>query len=470
MTDTRFPAHPVLLVDDERSWLRSLRLMLERSAGINNLLLCQEGSEALHILARRPVALILLDLTMPGLGGEELLGTIVQDYPDVPVIVLTGMNRIESAVRCIKLGAFDYLIKTAEEERLLRVVQHALRMSELQQENRSLRRRFMSDDVAAPEVFADIVTRDKRMRSIFQYLEAVAATSQPVLLTGESGTGKELFARALHRLGRPDGPWVAVNVAGLDDNVFADTLFGHVRGAFTGAEQARPGLVAEAQGGTLFLDEIGDLSSVSQVKLLRLLQEGEYFPLGSDRPKRLKARVVVSTNQDLAAKQADGSFRKDLFYRLRTHHVSVPPLRERPDDISLLLDHFLAEAAAEIGKRKPTPPPELPVLLGTYHFPGNVRELRAMVYDAVSVHQARKLSMESFKQAMGASHGGPATTAASAEAAAVQFSDVLPTIDQAVEMLVREALERTRGNQTIAAGLLGISRPALSKRLSRRDS
>jgi DNA-binding NtrC family response regulator len=285
-----------------------------------------------------------------------------------------------------------------------------------------------------------------------------------VLITGESGTGKELVARALHALSRPGQPLVAVNVAGLDDNVFADTLFGHARGAFTGADSPRRGMIEAAGGGTLFLDEIGDLSLASQVKLLRLLQEGEYFPLGADQPRQSRARIVVATHQDLAARQAAGSFRKDLYFRLRTHHLHLPALRERKDDIPLLLDHFLETAASELSKKKPTPPPELALLLSTCSFPGNVRELRAMVFDAVSSHQARVLSMESFRRAIGES---PTLAMGNAPARSNPFAAVadLPTLSSAVDLLIDEALRRAGGNQTIASRLLGISQPALSKRL-----
>jgi DNA-binding NtrC family response regulator len=289
----------------------------------------------------------------------------------------------------------------------------------------------------------------------------VAQSPQPLLITGESGTGKENLVRAAHGLSARKGPLISVNVAGLDDAVFADTLFGHVRGAFTGADTPRKGMVEEAHGGTLLLDEIGDLSIPSQVKLLRLIQEGEFFPLGSDQPKRLTARVIVATHQNLAAKEASGSFRRDLYYRLRTHHVHVPPLRERKEDIEPLLHHFLEEAAQALGKRKPSPPRELVQRLNAYSFPGNVRELRAMVFDAVSVHRDRMLSMDTFNKAIG-----------QAESEAVPlpvnpFSsfDRLPSFAEAAQFLVGEALKRSGGNQTLAARLLGISQPALSKRL-----
>ncbi|NJD90492.1 MAG: sigma-54-dependent Fis family transcriptional regulator [Geobacter sp.] len=464
MTNRLYPDFSVLLVDDEPAWLRSLSLTLERSAGITNIITCQESRDVMELIAREKVGLLLLDLTMPHLGGEELLEMVSEKHPEIAVIIISGLNQIDAAVRCVKQGAFDYYVKTVEEERLIGGVLRAIRMLELERENREMASRFFSRKLIHPEVFADIVTNERAMLAIFTYIEAVAKSPQPLLITGESGVGKELFARAAHRLSGCKGQLVAVNVAGLDDMVFSDTLFGHQKGAFTGADQPRRGMVEEAVDGTLFLDEIGDLSIASQVKLLRLLQEGEYFPLGSDRPKRLKARIIVATHRDLSAKVASGEFRRDLFYRLKIHHLNIPPLRDRKDDIPILLDHFLAEAAASLGKRKPTPPPELAQLLMTYHFPGNVRELRAMVYNAVSVHRDRKLSMETFLEAIGSA--AAADTGQTVDNASIFAGfERLPTFTEAAELLVTEALKRARGNQTIAARLLGISQPALSKRL-----
>ena len=466
MNEALYPSFSVLLVDDDSPWLRSLSMTLEGPGAINNLVQCTDSRQVMGILAEKKVGLILLDLTMPHLSGEDLLALITEEHPEIAVIVLSGLNQIETAVRCMGMGAFDYLVKTVEEDRLLDSVRRAIRMQELQRENREMRRRMLSDRLEHPEAFSSIVTSNKTMRAAFQYIEAVAKSTQPILITGESGVGKELIARAAHALSGCSGPLVAVNVAGLDDNVFADTLFGHVRGAYTGADQARRGMVEEAAEGTLFLDEIGDLSIPSQVKLLRLLQEGEYFPLGCDRPKRLKARVIVATHGDLTARETAGTFRRDLYYRLRTHHIHVPPLRERKVDVPLLLDHFLHEAARTLGKRKPTPPKELASLLNTYSFPGNVRELKAMVYDAVSVHRERVLSMDAFYKAIGRSEGGEPAAATSQN----PFSTMerLPTFADAAELLVGEAMTRASGNQTIAARLLGISQPALSKRLKMR--
>jgi DNA-binding NtrC family response regulator len=409
---------------------------------------------------------VLLDLNMPELHGEDLLARITAEHPDVKVIVVSGLNQLETAVRCMKLGAFDYHVKTEEEDRLIAGLLRAVRFQELQRENLEVTSRFLSGELRHPEAFAAIVTSNPTMRTLFSYVEAVARSPQPLLITGESGVGKELVAAAAHRLADAPGRLVAVNVAGLDDAVFADTLFGHVRGAFTGADQVRRGMVEEASEGTLFLDEIGDLSIPSQVKLLRFLQEGEFFPLGSDRPRRVKTRVIVATHQDLAAKERAGTFRRDLYYRLRTHRVRVPPLRERKEDLPLLLEHFLGEAAAQLGKKKPTPPRQLSQLLATHDFPGNVRELKAMVFDAVSVHQGRVLSMEVFREAIGRQGGEPAAGEAAAEERnPFTAMEHLPVLGEALRYLIDEAMARAGGNQTLAARLIGLTQSALSKRL-----
>jgi len=463
MTETLVPHFTILLVDDEPAWLRSVSLTLAR-AGINNILTCSDSREVPGILAHGEVKLVLLDLTMPHLTGEALLTQIAERHPELLTIVVSGMNQIETAVRCMKLGAFDYFVKTAEEDRLVTGMLRAIRMLELEGENRAISDRILSSELRHPEAFVNIVTGDRAMLGIFSYIEAVAGSRQPLLISGESGVGKEQIAQAAHALSGNSGPLIAVNVAGLDDTVFADTLFGHVRGAYTGAEQARHGMIEEASDGTLFLDEIGDLSNPSQVKLLRLLQEGEYFPLGSDRPKRLKARIIVATHRDLRSKEEAGEFRRDLYYRLRTHQILLPPLRERASDIPLLLDFFLGEAAISLGKKKPTPPKELAQLLATYSFPGNIRELKSMVYDAVSVHRERILSLDTFIKAIGPA-GAKGPVAVAPDRNIFTGIERLPTFSEAAELLVTEAMSRSGGNQTIAARLLCISQPALSKRL-----
>jgi DNA-binding NtrC family response regulator len=265
-------------------------------------------------------------------------------------------------------------------------------------------------------------------------------------------------------------------VAGLDDNVFSDTLFGHAKGAFTGAESERQGLIQRASGGTLFLDEIGDLSPASQVKLLRLLQENEYFPLGRDDTRRADARIVASTNADLWELQKSGKFRKDLNFRLATHRIYVPPLRERLDDLPLLVAHFLEQTASELNKKIPSTPDGLVPLLRRHPFPGNVRELQTLIFDAVSRHKNGVLSLEVFAARI-RRHGdslGPAPaeeeSGPAQELEELIFPRNLPTIRQATDLLVAEAMKRADGNQTAAAGMLGISQQALSKRLKKTDA
>jgi DNA-binding NtrC family response regulator len=256
--------------------------------------------------------------------------------------------------------------------------------------------------------------------------------------------------------------------------MFSDTLFGHTRGAFTGAERPRDGLIASAGAGTIFLDEIGDLAMASQVKLLRLLQDGSFYPLGADRPRQSRARVVAATNAEVLPAVAAGRFRKDLYYRLRTHHVHLPPLRERHGDIPMLVDHFVESAARQLGKATPVVPGALHQLLRTYSFPGNVRELEALVFDAVARHQGVTLSLASFRETLSDSiqlptgAEEPGLGAAAAPRPGGSFPDRLPTLREAEEQLIAEALDRADGNQGVAAGLLGLSRQALSKRLSRR--
>jgi DNA-binding NtrC family response regulator len=421
------------------------------------------------LLAEEKPGLMLLDLTMPGLSGEEILERVQPEYPDLPIIIITGVNDLDTAVQCMRSGAHDYLVKPVEETRLMTSVRRALELRDLRSEMNALRRHMLSDELQHPEAFEHIVTCNRHMKSLFMYAETIAPSSHPVLITGETGVGKELFAKSIADLSGRRGEFVTVNAAGLDDQLFADTLFGHARGAYTGADAARPGLVEKAAHGTLFLDEIGDLSMAGQVKLLRLLQEHEYFPLGSDLVKTSTARVIVATQVDLDARMSDGRFRKDLFYRLQVHHIHVPPLRERLDDLSLLTDHFLAKAAASLEKPKPSIPRELLTLLAAYDYPGNVRELETMMLDAVSRHQSHVMSLDVFKQHM-ATHGGVKESEASFIDTLEQlYADlrVLPSVEHARAALVKEALSRSDGNQSVAARLLGLSQQSLNRWLKK---
>jgi len=467
--ESLYPDLPVLVVDDEIQAVQSCELML-LSGGIDNILSCREAVKVQEILPARDISVILLDLSMPQVSGIDLLKTICEDYPHIPVIVITGMNEVAMAVECMKIGAFDYMVKPVEKSRMISGVKRAIEMRELRNEYNILTRTILTDKFEHPEIFAEIVTSHPKMRSIFQYIEVIAKTLKPALITGETGVGKELIAKTIHLLSDRKGEYVTVNVAGVDDSVFSDTLFGHVRGAFTDADKSRSGLVEKASGGTLFLDEIGDLNPVSQVKLLRLLQEREYFPIGADVPKLSDARIITSSNQDLRILQKSGVFRNDLYYRLRTHHIHVPSLRERLSDLPLLVDHFLEKASQALGKKKPTPPRELITLLSTYHFPGNVRELESMIYDAVSNHISGQLSLKLFKKHILKDHSMkiPSDQILSANIENLFTTrETLPTLKEASQILISEALKRANGNQSIAAQLLGITQSALNKRLKR---
>ena len=457
---------PILLVDDEPALLRSARLIL-RAAGFNQVLTLDDSRQVLPLLERQDISLLVLDLTMPHLHGQELLQQITAEYPQIPVIIVTATNELDSAVQCMRQGAQDYLVKPVEKSRFIAAVARAMELYTLRQEVQSLKEHLLGGKLRRPEAFAAIITQNKAMTAIFQYVDAIAISPQPVLISGATGTGKELIARAIHTISGRAGEFVAVNAGGLDDQVFSDTLFGHKKGAFTGAQQGREGLIATAAGGTLLLDEIGDLSLASQIKLLRLLQDGTYYPLGSDQPRRAEVRVVVATHRDLQTLAARGEFRKDLFYRLRAHHIHLPPLSERKDDLPLLFEHFLAKAATELGKPKPTAPLEALNRLGNYHFPGNIRELELMVFDAVARHQSGTLSLHAGLEDEADSAVAPAPSAHMPMALDQLCSDRLPTLKEAEQYLIGQALQRANGNQGIAASMLGLTRQALNKRLVR---
>ncbi len=472
-----YPSLPVLMVDDNDNWLNSFEMKLSMQ-GINNIISVSDGREVLPLLKHRGISVLLLDLGLPGVSGWEILERVTVEYPEVPVVIITGNDETANAVSCVKTGAYDYFVKGAfDDEKMALAVQRAVELREIKNENRNLKGFFLSDRTDLPEAFSGIITADKKMRAVLQYAAAVAPSSNPVLITGETGVGKELIARALHDLSRRRGRFVAVNVAGLDDNVFTDTLFGHLKGAFTDAAVSREGLVVKAVGGTLLLDEIGDISPQAQLKLLRILQEREFFPLGADIPRKTDARVVATTQSTPAEILASGRFRKDLFYRLSTHHVHIPPLRERPEDVPLLFNHFLQEAARSMDKQPPLVSESFYSLLSAMEFPGNVRELRSMVHDAVVNHRSGPLSISTFKKRgvkinhrvvkQRATGDGVCGIQNPPEETETVFSlvDPLPTIKESARQLVMEALKRSRGNRGAASRMLGITPQALSWRL-----
>lgn len=458
-----YPGFPVLTVDDEFNVCKSIQLTL-KSAGISNVLFHNDSTNVIQLLREKNVGIVLLDLLMPNTTGETLLEEIVHEIPEIPVIIITGVNDIGTAVGCMKKGAFDYLVKPLEAERLVSTVRRAIDIYELRRENILIKENILKCNTKENPAFSEIVTDNEEMKALLRYTAAISPSLQPVLITGETGVGKELFAKSIHRLSGREGEFVPVNMAGIDSNAFSDTLFGHVKGAYTGALNFREGMVRKAEGGTLFLDEIGDMDLQSQVKLLRLLQEREYNPLGSDDIKSADIRVVAATNCDLKLLASEGTFRKDLYYRLHMHQIEIPPLRKRLDDIKLLFDYYLKEAYESLGKDIPSYSPEIIGVLKTYSYPGNIRELKMMIYDIAATHGSKMLTLKNFEPFVGQSLPEPLPAEATTE---IIYPEKLPSLEDANISIIKEAMARADGNQTLAARLLGVSQQTLNYRLKK---
>jgi len=453
----------ILIVDDEPQFLRSAQLAL-RMAGHAEVDTCAHGTEALEILRRGGHGIVFLDLQLPGKTGLEILEAVSQEQPEMSVCMVTAMSDIPTAVECMRRGAADYLVKPVSDEQYLGSLRRILDTRHLRREAASLKRGLLSESTDLPEAFGQILTASARMLKVFRYVEAIAPSRLPVLVTGETGTGKEAMAKAIHDLSGRKGPFVVLNAAGVDDHLFSDTLFGHMRGAFTGADRERKGLVEEAFGGTLFLDEIGDLRPESQVKLLRLLQEGTFHPLGSDRAKTSDVRVVAATHRDLSQAKREGSFRADLYYRLQPHEVRLPALRERPEDLPVLVRAFVAEACEQFGKSPVQLPTELWTLLSNHGWPGNVRELKGLVFDAVGRSQGTVLSLQPIKERLAQGREERQDLPDRGFAVEIAFPEILPSMKEMEDLLVAEALRRTKGNRSQAADLVGMARQTMVRK------
>lgn len=465
MISPRFKPKSVLIIEDEEM----LRLTLGdhlKDQGIE-VFEADNGQRGLELYYKHKPALITLDLKMPLLNGHEVLSAIRQHDLDIPVIIISGQGQFNDVVQALKNGASDYLEKPIAD---LTLVDHAIAMAseriELRNSNISLSKAFLNPAPQNPEHFNNIITHSSKMLDIFRYCEAISSSPEPVLITGETGVGKELLAHAMHRASGSSGKFVALNVAGLDDVSFSDTLFGHVRGAYTGADTIRAGLIEKASNGTLFLDEIGDLDTQSQIKLLRVIQEREFYPLGSDSPKPLRARILAATNIQLTDLKTSESFRRDLYFRLATHTITIPSLHDRPEDIQPLFKHFLYLAAKSYGREVPSYSREVLAALSDYEFPGNIRELRALVFDALGRSSGNKLNLNAFPSVVSSQN---ILRKADNKKQANPFAAFLelPTIRAATRFLIDEAMIRSGGVQKKAAALLGISPQALSERIKR---
>ncbi len=462
---TLFPEAKILVVDDEPELLFSVSTALE-NAGFRHIVTLADSRKALETLEGDEFSCVLLDLWMPDLSGKTLLPLLVERFPNVSVVVVTADTNLETAVSCLRQGACDYLTKPIDKTRLLSTVEKAIQSKKLHDENLNLKRGLLGVALQHSKAFEEIVTDHPAMKSLFAYMEAVAGSVNPILITGESGTGKELVAASLHKLSGRSGEFVTINVAGLDDALFSDTLFGHTKGAFTSAHQERVGLVGKAEDGVLFLDEIGSLEMASQVKLLRLMQEREFHPLGSDKVCQTNTRFILATNLDLEKAVEDGVFREDLYYRLKTHSIQIPPLRERLSDLPHLLKHFIHKHAKLMNKRTTGYPPQLPELMNHYHFPGNVRELESIVVDAVARSNNNIIPLEPFMNAMDYKRPSPEEIKVSLDNT-YAGPEAVPTLKEMEAAHIDNVLRLTNDNLTAAAKLLGMNYTSLYRRLKR---
>jgi two-component system response regulator PilR (NtrC family) len=450
----------ILIVDDERSMREFLAIFLRRAG--HRVEAAAGGAEGLSALQGREVDVVITDLRMPGVGGLEILAEAKKLHPETQVIVVTAFATTETAIAAMKAGAYDYLTKPFKVDEVGLVVERALERRALHRENVVLR-----DEIKGRYKLDRLIGKSPAMQRVFEVVRKIAPARTSVLLIGESGTGKELAARALHELSaRADRPFVAVNCGAIPETLLESELFGHVRGSFTGANSDKQGLFEAAHGGTLLLDEVAELPVPMQVKLLRVLQERKVKPVGGVSEREVDVRIVAATNRDLETEVEKGTFRQDLFYRLNVIQLRLPPLRERREDIPLLVDHFTRKFAAEHGRPINGTDPEAMSALMAYHFPGNVRELENLIERAVTLAPGDRVSPDSLPTLKGlsaadSSMGMPAATLPQ------EGIDLERVVEDFERSLIIRALERTDGNRTEAARLLGVTFRSLRYRLSK---
>jgi DNA-binding NtrC family response regulator len=447
-------ARPVILVvDDDPGVRESFRLILEDHYDVLDV---PDGPSALDVVRASPIDLVLLDIRLPGMDGIEVLERIKAIDERVEVILVTAVKTVRTAVAAMKLGAFDYLTKPFEEDELLSLTSRALERRTLEREVALLR-----SELARTHDLHQIVGEHPVMEKLHGLIAHVARTSTTVLITGESGTGKELVARAIHRQGsRREGPFVAVNPAAIVESLIESELFGHERGAFTGAHQRKLGKFELAQGGTLFLDEIGTLRPEVQAKLLRVLQEREIERVGGTRSIKIDVRVIAATNTDLKDAVSHGTFREDLYYRLNVVPIVVPPLRERAQDVPLLAEHFLRRDTRDFNKRIEGLSPEAIAALQAYRWPGNVRELENVIERCVVLAEGPVIQLNDL----------PLDVLLPQQATRVRAAEALPlneATDQFERQIVLRVLERVGWNLTEAGRILAIHRNSLRVKLAR---
>ncbi len=442
------PNAAILVVDDEVNILEALKKVLTKEGYV--VVTASSGREALEVLRRQPIRLMMSDLRMPGMTGEDLLKAVKSITPEVEVIMMTAYGTVENAVDAMKLGAYDFVSKPLKRATIVAAVRKALDKQALVAENRELKSRLAAVTTRA------IIGNSQVMRATLEMAEQAANSTATVLLLGESGTGKELLARYIHEYSpRVDKAFVATNCAALPESILESELFGHERGSFTGAVRSRAGRFMDANGGTLFLDEIGEIARQVQVKLLRALQEGEIEPVGGVT-KKVDFRLVCATNRDLTEEVKQGRFREDLFYRINVVPIRIPPLRDRLEDVPLLVDHFQRLYASRHGKATRGCSDEALALMSSYSWPGNVRELENAVERAVVLSRGPRIEVDDLPAELRdpqASHGRQLT-----------FSVGTP-LEEIERRMIMETLKFTRGDKRLAADLLGIATRTIYRKL-----
>ncbi|GAB4277938.1 MAG: sigma-54 dependent transcriptional regulator [Marinilabiliales bacterium] len=449
----------VLVIDDNKAVLNFLKIFLLQT-GKFEVDTLQNSSEAYKIIDKNKYDILLLDMDMPVVTGLDILKYINEKQPNIVTIVLTGVEDIDLAISAMKLGTYDYLLKPIDEQKILSTLDKAAESVDIERSKENINESISRDTLKHKECFESIITQDEKMLKIFHLIEMYAQTNNSILIWGESGTGKELIARAIHNISnRSKNKFVAVNAGVFANDLFASEFFGHEKGAFTGAVEKKKGLIEEADGGTLFLDEIGELSLPIQVKLLRFLQEEEFYRLGSTKNIKADVRIIAATNKNLFEEINKGNFRKDLFFRLNINSINLPPLRERINDIEPLAYHFLNVFNKKYNKNVTKISPSVLNFLKTYPFHGNVRELLNIINSAMIIETSNELKKKSLP------HYLLETTNAY-----IDKESVKPLSLQELEKEhIRKILAYTNNNKTKAAEILGISRVNLIAKIKKYE-
>lgn len=438
----------ILIIDDEKNIREGLGAALEMDG--YTVFLAADGKQGLEILERGDIDLVITDLKMPEVSGEEILAKVTGETPGIPVIVLTGHGTIDSAVDAMRKGAYDFLTKPVNLDRLSLLVKRALERREISLQNSVYRK-----EIEGKTTFENMIGKSHEIQKVFDLVKKVAPSKASVLITGESGVGKEMIANALHNLSpRKDKPFIKVHCAALSDSLLESELFGHEKGAFTGAIAMKRGRFELAHEGTIFLDEIGEISQNVQVKLLRVIQERKFERVGGEETLDVDVRIIAATNRNLEEEIKKGNFREDLYYRLNVVNINVPPLRERKDDIPIMVNNFIRKFSKENNKNITTVDTKAKNALYSYDWPGNIRELRNCIEGAVVIAEGSTLRLEDLPPAVRKSQENSSISIPAGT-----------DMDTAEKIIIRETLLFCQGNKSKTAQVLGIGRKTLHRKL-----